>query len=159
MLRTPLNLGVDFDLFEFVAQTRDRLIDVGLALPPGLGHALDDIAERGGIEIAQALVLDLPLDLPDSEPVRDRRIDVERLARDRLAFCVGKARERAHVVQAIGEFDDDDADVFGHRQEHLAKVFDLRVFLRLVGDPRELGHALDELRDLVAECRLPPVRS
>ena len=65
VLGTPLDLGVDLQLFELVAQTRDRLLDVGLALAPRLGHALDDLAERGRIEIAQALVLDLPLDLPD----------------------------------------------------------------------------------------------
>ena len=57
-------------------------------------------------------------------------------------------------MQAIGELDDDDADVFGHRQEHLAQVLDLRVFFRLIRNARQLGHAVDQARDLVAElCR------
>ena len=83
--------------------------------------------------------------------MRDRRVDLERLARDRLLLVRRQARQRAHVVQAVGELDDDDADVLGHRHEHLAQVLDLRVFLRLVGDARQLGDAVDELRDLGAE--------
>ncbi len=66
-------------------------------------------------------------------------------------FAGGRLPKRAHIVEAIGELDDDDADVFGHRQEHLAKVLDLRVFLRLIGDPGQLGHALNQPRDLFAE--------
>ena len=56
-------------------------------------------------------------------------------------------------MQAVGQLDDDDADVLGHRQEHLAQVLDLRVFLRLVRNARQLRDAFDQLRDLVAELR------
>jgi hypothetical protein len=54
-------------------------------------------------------------------------------------------------VQAVGQLDDDDANVFRHREEHLAQVLDLRVFLRLVRDPRQLGDAVDERGDLAPE--------
>ena len=81
----------------------------------------------------------------------DRGVDVERLARDRLLLGRGKARERAHVVEAVGELDDDDANVLSHRQEHLAKVLDLRVLLRLIRNSRKLRDAVDEARDLGAE--------
>ena len=151
MLWPALNLGVDLQLFELVAQPGDRVFDVGFALAARLGDALDDVAIRLGIEIAQTHVFDLPLDLPNPETVRDRRVDVERLARDRLLFGRRKARQRAHVVQAVGELDDDDADVLGHRQEHFAQVLDLRVFLRLIRNARELRDAVDEPRDLLAE--------
>ena len=153
MFRTPLNLGVDLELLELVAKARDGLFDVGFAFSPRLGHALDDVVKRIRIEIPQALVLDLPLNLPDAQTMRDRSVDIERFARDRFLLRRGKARERPHVVQAVGELDDDDADIFGHRQKHLAKVFDLRVFLRLVGNPRQLRDAVNEARDLFAELR------
>ena len=38
--------------------------------------------------------------------------------------------ERAHVVQAVGELDQDDAHVARHRQQHLAEVLGLRVLAR-----------------------------
>ncbi len=30
--------------------------------------------------------------------------------------------ERAHVMQAVGQLDQHDTDIVGHRQEHLAKA-------------------------------------
>ena len=61
-------------------------------------------------------------------------------------------------MQAVAQLDEDDADVLGHGEEHLAQV------LRLHPVPRrrsvradvqrqlvELGHAVDEPRDFVAE--------
>jgi hypothetical protein len=115
-----LNLGVDAELFELVAQTRDGARDRAFAFLARLRDALDDVAIRFRIDVTQAEIFHLPLDLPDTEPVRDRCVDVERLACNRLLFARTEARERAHVVQAVGEFDDDDADVLGHRHEHLA---------------------------------------
>ena len=135
------------------AASSTTLCDRRLALGALLGDALGDVAIGLGIEVAQTQVLEVPLDLPDAEAVRDRRVDLERLAGDRLLLGRRQARQRPHVVQAVGELDDDDADVLGHRHEHLAQVLDLRVFLRLVGDARELGDALDERGDLGAELR------
>ena len=63
----------------------------------------------------------------------------------------GSADERPHVVQPVGELDQDDPDVLGHRDEHLAQVVALRLGERLELDLAELGDAVDELGDLVAE--------
>ena len=45
-------------------------------------------------------------------------------------------------MQAIGQLDDDDADVFRHREEHFAQVLDLRVLFRLIRNSRQLGDAV-----------------
>ncbi len=60
-------------------------------------------------------------------------------------------RDRAHVVQAVGELDEDDPDVRGHRHHHLAVVLRLRLVARLEGQPGQLGDAIDQAGDLVAE--------
>ena len=83
--------------------------------------------------------------------MRDRRVDLDRLARDRLLLGRRQAGQRAHVVQAVGQLDDDHPNVLGHRQEHLAQVLDLRVFLGLIGDAGQFGDAVDQRGDLVAE--------
>ena len=57
----------------------------------------------------------------------------------------------AHVVQPVGELDDQHPDVARHRDDHLADGLGLRGVAVL--DLVELGHAVDELGDLVAEVR------
>ena len=83
--------------------------------------------------------------------MRDGRVDLHRLVRLEDAAVLFKRRQRAHVVQAVGKLDDDDADVLAHRDEHLADRGRLLVGQALDFDLRDLGHAFDQLRDLRIE--------
>jgi hypothetical protein len=56
-------------------------------------------------------------------------------------------------VEAVRELDEDDADVLRHRDDHLPVVLGFRLLAALEADPRQLGDALDELRDVRAELR------
>ena len=85
------------------------------------------------------------------EPVGDRRVDLERLARDAAALASGDRIQRAHVVQAVGELDQDDAHVARHREQHLAEIFGLGFLVGLELDAVEFRHAVDQLRDRLAE--------
>ena len=96
-------------------------------------------------------VLELPLDGVDAEPVGQGRVDLQRLLGLLDLLLLRQRLQRAHVVQAVGELDEDDPDVRGHRDHHLAVVLGLRLVARLERDPGELGHAVDEAGDLVAE--------
>ena len=98
-----------------------------------------------------AELLELVLDLAHAEAVGDRRVDVERLLRDLDPPLLGQMVERPHVVEAIGELDEDDADVVDHRQQHLAEVLRLALLLRRELDRAELGHAFDDVGDVGAE--------
>ena len=62
--------------------------------------------------------------------------------------------QRAHVVQPVGELDQDDADVLRHREQHLAEALGLRVLARVELDLVELGDAVDHVGDRLAERRL-----
>ena len=72
-----------------------------------------------------------------------------------LAFscclCLRHRADRPHVVQAVGELDQDDPDVAGHRDHHLPVVLRLAVVAALEGDAGQLRDAVDELGDLLAE--------
>ena len=61
--------------------------------------------------------------------------------------------DRAHVVEAVTELDEHHAHVLGHGHEHLADVLGLVLLGAAHVDLAELGDAVDELRDLVAEER------
>ncbi len=59
--------------------------------------------------------------------------------------------EGAHVVQAVGELDQDDADVVDHGEHHLAEVLGLLLFAGGEIDLADLGDAFDDVSDLLAE--------
>ena len=54
-------------------------------------------------------------------------------------------------METVRELDQDDPHVLGHRDDQLAVVLGLRLLAALELDARQLRHALDEVRDLVAE--------
>ena len=59
--------------------------------------------------------------------------------------------ERAHIVQAVGELDDDYANVGDHGEQHLADVLGLVIFAVGKLDLVQLGDALDDVGHLLAE--------
>ena len=63
----------------------------------------------------------------------------------------GQRAERAHVVEPIGELDEDDADVLRHGQEHLPDVLRLLLLMGPGAELGQLGDAVHEVRDLRAE--------
>ena len=102
----------------------------------------------------EAQVLEQHLETVDAEAVGDRCVDVERLAGDAGALLGGHGAEGLHVVQPVGELDEDDANVLDHRQHHLAKAFRLRLGPAAKLDLVEFADAVDEAGDLGAELLL-----
>ena len=144
----------DVRLLELALEDARRRLHVLLAVASALGHHRLDLRVLPRVEPLEREVLELPLDRVDAEPVRDRRIDVERLLRLLKLLLPAEVLDRPHVVQAVGELDEDDARILRHRDDHLAVVLDLRVLAARELDARQLRDALDEPRDLVAELAL-----
>ena len=132
-------------------QVAAGLRDVVLALVALLADQALDLLVLARVERREGEVLQLPLDGVDAEPVRERRVDVEGLLGLLDLLLLRHRAERAHVVQPVGELDEDDPDVRGHRDHHLAVVLGLRLVARLERDAGELGDAVDEPGDLLAE--------
>ena len=130
----------------------DLVADLGeVLLPRGcpLGDEAHDLVVDLGVERLEREVLELPLDGVHAEPVRQRRVDLERLLRLALCALLRDVAPGAGVVEPVGELDDEHPDVAGHRDDHLADRLGLGRLA--VGDLVELGHAVDEHRDLVTE--------
>ena len=127
--------------------------------------ARDPLVELG-LEEPEREVLELPLELPDAEPVGERRVDVERFPRDRPAEIVGRLAEKAQRLGTAREADQHDADVLHHRQQHLAEDLRLGVLRLLVADgepardhpqPIEPRDAADERGDGRVETLGEPI--
>ena len=74
------DVGGDSDLLELAGEDVTQVGHQLLALVTLARDPLRHILVRVGLEVAEREVLELPLDLPDAEPVRQWRVDVERLA-------------------------------------------------------------------------------
>ena len=142
---------MDAERLQLLREVAARLGHVALALLALLVHQALDLLVLARVQRREREVLELPLDRVDAEPVRERRVDLQGLLGLVDLLLLRHRVDRAHVVQAIGELDQDDPDVRGHRDHHLAVVLGLRLVARLEDDPGQLGHAVDEAGDLVVE--------
>jgi len=151
VLRPPGDLGGDAEAFELDLELCDALLEVGLAGLARFGHHLGDLLVLGRLQIEEAEVLELPLDGVHTQTMRERGVYLHGLARLEDAAVLAQRHEGPHVVQAVGELDDDDADVLAHGDEHLAQGVGLRLGEGLYLETGYLGDAIDEQRDLGAE--------
>ena len=104
------------------------------------------------MQVLETELLEFAEQVVEAEPMRDRRVDLERFARDATALFRLDRVERAHVVQPVGELDQHDAHVARHRQQHLAEVLGLRLLGRRELQLVELRDAVDQLGDGAAEA-------
>ncbi len=111
------------------------------------------------MQVAEAEILQFDLEAIDTQAVGDRRIDIQRFARDALSLAAWHRVERLHVVQAIGELDEDDPNVADHRQHHLAEALGLGLGAGTKLDLIELADAVHQQRDFVAELFLDLLES
>ena len=107
------------------------------------------VAHRVGI--AESQIFELAAHLAHSKPVGQRRVDVQRFARNCFLPFGLQMLQRAHVVQPVGQLDKHHAHVAHHSQKHLAHVLGLAVFAVRKLDLVDLGYAFNDVRHLVAE--------
>ena len=151
MLRAPGDHGRDVRLLQLETEDRPGLLDLLLPVGAPVGDHRLDLRVLPRVEDLEREILELPLQGVDPEAVRERRVDLERLLRLLHLLLLPEVLDRPHVVEAVGELDEDDPDVLGHRDDHLAVVLGLRLLAARELDPRQLRDTLDELRDLGAE--------
>ena len=151
VLRAAVNRVVDMLLIQLGGQLVDDHADIFFPLRALLPDLLHQVLVPNRVDVAQGQVLQFLLDGVHAQPVRNRRIDVQRLARNRHAPLFLLEFQRPHVVQAVSQLNQHDADVLAHRQNHLAQRFRLCFFL--VGEIEfvQLRHAIHQHGDFLAE--------
>src|SRR5580658_8230854 len=109
------------------------------------------LLETYGIEKAEAEIFEFAANLAHAQAVSDGRINFQRLFGDLVLAIRLQVFERAHVVQAVGQLDQNHTDVVDHGQHHLAQVFGLLLLARGEVNFADLGDAFDDVGNLLAE--------
>ena len=154
----PIVLGTAIDLealqanaVELVGERLDSLSQIALANLARLSHHARNALVGIGLQVEEGQVLELPLNRAHAQTVGQGRIHVHGLASLKQATVLAKGRQRTHVMQAVGKLNDNDADVLGHGEEHLAQREGLLLVHAVDFDVGELGHAIDELGYRIAK--------
>ena len=111
-------------------------------------RALDRFRQHGvapRVDVLKGQLLQLAVGLVQPQTVGDRHINVQRLAGDARALVRDHRIHRAHVVQAVGQLDQNDAHIPRHRQQHFAKRLGLVFFAGVKLQFVEFGQAIDDL--------------
>ena len=139
------------ELVELGFEQGRRLAHMRLAIGALLVDHGFDLGVLARMQDLEGKILQLPLESVDTQAVSERRVDLQRLARLLHLLRLAQVLDRAHVVQSIGELDQDDAHVARHRHDHLAVVLGLGLLAALELNSGQLRDAFDQARDLLAE--------
>ena len=131
-----------------------RLLDLDEELFVGVAAGFDgadNLFPGVGVEVLEGQVLEFAAHFSHSQAVCDGSVDLNGLARDAFAALAVEIAERAHVVDAVGQLDQHDADVLDHGEEHFAKALGLPVLGREEVEFAELGDAVHAAGHVDAE--------
>ena len=105
-----------------------------------------------GLELLEGQHLHLAHIFVHPHPFREGGVDIHGFARDAAAFVLALDEvEGTHVVQPVGQLDQQHAQVLAHRQQELAQVLGGAFALAHRLDLRQLGDAIDQPGNVGAE--------
>ncbi len=151
MLGPSGHLGLDPGLLEPAGQDLEHRANVAFAIGASARNMSLEHRVNRRVDVAKGGVLEFRFEPVDAQPMRNRSVNLERLARDLFLLVGRQVVERAHVVQPVGELDEHDTDIMRHREDHFAEVLGLLLLAALKCDLRNLGGAVDQPRDLGAK--------
>lgn len=129
----------------------DKLVNIVFAIDTAFMQQLGNALVFSRMQVAEAVILQLPFQLPDTQPVRQRRIDVGTLFRRQYAFIFWRIFYFTQMRDTFGQLNNHAAEIINHRQQHAANVIDLfrRDGIRMRGfqlaDGGHITHAVDQV--------------
>ncbi|RMS61260.1 hypothetical protein ALP63_05250 [Pseudomonas syringae pv. aceris] len=151
MFLPPTDVAFDAIDGQTMTQGLFDLVDQFLAIAPG---ALDRLVDSRGahrVHRLEAQVLEFDTHTVHAQPIGDGRIDFEGFLGDAPTLFARQDFQRAHVVQAVGELDQNDANVARHGHGHFLEVFRLGFGLGLEIHLGQFADPIDQFRDGLAK--------
>jgi hypothetical protein len=87
----------------------------------------------------------------DTQAVGNRRVDVQCFPGNTAALVRAHDAQRAHVMQAIGQLHEDNADIAYHGKQHLAEILGLGFCLGFKFNLGQLADTVDQFCNLAAK--------
>ena len=147
--------AVDVRHHAVLLQVLDELaLDLADQIAVALGQRIEALLDHPigfRVEGAEGKVFQLLAHFLHAHAAGERCVDVERLLCDAAARGCGHEFQGAHVVQAVGELDQEHADIVGDGEQELAEILRLLGLARHQFQPLQLGQALDQRADLMAK--------
>ena len=141
----------DFVFLELLGQPVLDLLQQVLPYPSFLLDFLSDLAMRLRVQGGEGKILELAPDLSHAQAVSDGSVDFHGLLGNPLPSLHRKEFQSPHIVEPVGQLDQDDSDVVHHGQEHLAKILRLAGFLGVKAELVDLGEPVDDVGNVLAE--------
>ena len=117
---------VDAHFVKALADGRDEGRSEDVACLLGGSQFVKDVLIGLRVLIVEGEILEFRLDLVESEAVGNRGEDIECFTCNLILLRREHARKRAHVVETVGNLDEDDTDVVTHHQEEFLEGFGLK---------------------------------
>ena len=138
-------------LVQLLANRDDELLVGGFQLGAYGLNLFADLLVDLGLFVLEAEVFQFLLDFVEAEAVGQRRVDIQRLARYLVLFMLGLRTECSHIMKAVADLNQDDADVVAHGQQQLAERLSLCRCLLAKDAARDFREAIYDLRNLRTE--------
>ena len=149
-------LGAAFDfelearLFQLLLDRGDELGDVGVARTLRLVQLLLDEVELLAVGIFERQILQFALDGVETQAMGEGRVEVSRFGGEADTVFLLQLLPEAHEAEAVGNHQEDDADILGKGEEQMVEV--LRIDRRVAGvEVGRLQEAANHERDFLAE--------
>ena len=105
VFRAAGHIGLYAGVGQFLPQNGDDVVDEALPVQAALVQILRDLLVLVRLECAKAQILEFPLQLPHTQPVCERRKDVEDLLRRLAAQGLVGIHQIAQRLRALGKLD------------------------------------------------------
>ena len=125
MLHTSVNFCLDVGILHMLRHFRDDLLDELFPLRLTLVQVFHELIVNIRLPVFQRQIVEFCLDLGNTEPLRDRRINIHRLPGFLLLFRRSHKLQRAHIVKPVRKFDNDHSNILCHGKKHLAQILSL----------------------------------
>ena len=112
-LGPAINIEVESASIQFVFQGLDKFVDITGPLAFGFGQFAGYFAIFFRLEVFHRQVFQLGFYGIQSHAMSQRSVDIDRLRSDLELFFSFHAVQRPHIVQAVGQFDQDDTRIVG----------------------------------------------
>jgi hypothetical protein len=152
MLVASVDLGVQTVLVQFFLNVALNGFHIVFPVLFVFVHPAMNIFVGLGIQKLKGSVFQFVLDPVDAQPGSDGCINVQGFPGDLLLFGGAFVKLKgSHVMEAIGQLDEDDPDVVGHGEDHLPDALGVALMGAVGFDRGQLGHTRDDMGDIRTE--------